>query len=246
MDTYVKAMDKYDVEVVLCHGLASEDYGFDYDNEDIVRAVKRHAGRVLGSAYIDLRKPVQECIDEVEKCAEAGFVCVKLFPNLGFDPNDECFEPFWQRVEDLGLLCLSHCGWLGPNRAKPHLRIQSITATPFHFEVPARRHPGINFIFAHFGGGASYLETVTLLSRLPNCYADVCPGWGRWVWQQRMPGLEGVDMSRILLGTDGAGEGYFETEAFWIQTFKSYGRTMQQIEDVLYNNAYRLLGLGQA
>ena len=242
MDTYVRTMDKHDVEAILCHGWPARDYGLDIDNEDVLRAMKRHAGRIYGSAYVDLRQPVPQCVDEVARYADAGCVCIKVFPNLGFDPNDEAFEPVWQKMEERGLMCLSHCGWLAPCRANPQMRIQSLTATPLHFEVPARRHPGINFIFAHFGGGFSYLETVTLLSRLPNCYADVCPGWGKWVWQNRMPGLEGLDMSRILFGTDSAGERYAEDEAFWTYTFRSYGRSKAEIQDFFYGNAARLLG----
>ena len=141
MDTYVASMDRHDVEKILCHGWAARDYGFALDNDDVLRAMQRHPGRILGSAYIDLLRPLPACLDDVDRYADAGCVCVKLFPNYGYDPNDERFEPFWQRVEARGLLCLSHCGWLMPNAANPQMRIQSITATPFHFEVPARRHP---------------------------------------------------------------------------------------------------------
>ena len=245
MDTYVDLMDRYEVERIVCHGWNAKAYGRALDNEDILKAIKRHPDRIYGSPYIDFLRPVQECIDAVDRFADVGCVCIKLFPNFGYDPNDERFEPIWQKVEDRGLMCLSHCGWLLPNQAHPKMRIQSLTATPLHFEVPARRHPGINFIFAHFGGGASYLETITLLSRLPNCYADICPGWGLWVWQNRMPGLEGVDMTRVLFGTDGAGERYGASEVTWTQILKSYGCTDSQMHDFFYGNAARLLGLAQ-
>lgn len=243
MDKYVGLMDRHGVEAIICHGVPP-GYGFTRNNDHIMEAMQRHKGRIYGSPHIDMRRPVSECIAEVDRAAEAGAVSIKVFPNLGSDPNDEALEPVWQRVEEHGLMCLSHCGWLAPNVHNPQMRVQSITSSPYHFEVPARRHPGINFIFGHFGGGATYLETVTLLSRLPNCYADVCPGWGRWVWEHRMPGLEGLDMSRILFGTDLAGEGYAYYQEYWTQVFQSYGRTDAEIGDFFYNNAARLLGLG--
>ena len=241
MDTYVGTMDRLGVERILCHGWPAKEFGFSTGNEEVMRAADRHPGRICGSPHVDLREPVGDCVDAVKRYADLGCVCIKLFPNLGFDPNDEHLEPIWQTMEDRRLLCLSHCGWLMPSKANPQMRIQSLTSTPLHFEVPARRHPGINFIFGHFGGGFSYLETVTLLTRLPNCYADTCPGWGRWVWQSRLPGLEAAPMSRILFGTDGAGETYDKHEEFWAQTFRSYGRSVSDIEDYFYNNAARLL-----
>jgi len=122
--------------------------------------------------------------------------------------------------------------------------IQSITASPSHFEVPARRHPKINFIFAHFGGGATYLETVVLTSRLKNAYADVCPGWGKWVFENRMPGLGSVPFSQVLYGTDSAGARYGQSIVWWRRTLEDMGRPADEVEAFFYGNAARLLGLG--
>jgi len=243
MDKYVTSMDKHDVEAVLCHGVPDQDYGYSRTNQHILDAMKRHPGRIYGSPHIDLRLPLQQCIDEIDRSADAGCVSIKLFPNLGFDPNDEAFEPMWRKVEERGLACLSHCGWLLLNSRNPGMRIHSLTATPFHFEVPARRHAGIRFIFAHFGGATTYLETVVLLLRLPNCYADICPGWGTWVWDQRLPGLEAVPMHKLLFGTDTAGERYGERIQHWNRMLTSYGKNEAQIEDFFYHNARRLLKL---
>ena len=244
MDEYIERMDRYDVAAGLVHGVPDDGVS-GRGNDSVLRLMKAHPRRLFGSAFVDLLSPLDECIAEVRRRADEGFVCVKLFPNYGYDPNDEAFEPFWQVVEDLGLMCLSHCGWLVHRPETAAVRKQSLTATPLHFEVPARRHEGINFIFAHFGGGASYLETVTLLSRLPNCYADTCPGWGKWVWEQRMPGLGGLDFSHVLYGTDNMSdpEGYAKDEYWWTKTFTSMSRTEADVERFFYRNAAGLLGI---
>lgn len=240
MDAYVAMMDQYEVDAGLVHGLPSGGR----KNEDILRAVKAHPGRLFGSVYIDLLKPVDECIEETRRYASEGFKSVKLFPNYGYDPNEEKYEPFWEVVEELGLLCLSHCGWLAHRPENAQVYKCSLTATPFHFEVPARRHAGIQFIFAHFGGGASYLETVTLISRLPNCHADTCPGWGRWVWAQNMPGIQDLDFTHVLYGTDNKrGDGYATDESWWVQCLSKMGYTQTDIENYFYGNSARLLGL---
>lgn len=243
MDGYVKIMDRHRVEGGLVHGVpAHVPLG---DNDAVARVVRRHKGRLYGSVHVDLRRPTKESIAVVRKYAGLGFRCVKLFPNFGFDPNDERHEPFWEEVEKLGLAALSHCGWLAPDTTNPRRRLHSLTATPFHFEVPARRHRKINFIFAHFGGGATYLETIVLLSRLPNCFADTCPGWGKWVWQSRLPGLETLDRSKVLYGTDGAGSTYGESIRFWTQTMKSYGYRKADLEGYFDAIARRVLNLPQ-
>ena len=238
MDRYLEAMDKHNVEAVLVHGLPMEGRG----NEAILEAVRAHPDRIFGSAHVDLREPAEQCIDTVRHYASEGFKCVKLFPNVGFDANDECHEPFWQAVEDLGLMCLTHCGWVAPSLGAS-TRLSSLTASPFHFEIPARRHPGINFIFAHFGGGATYLETVVLISRLANCFADTTPGWGRWVFEQNMPGLTGLDFSKVLLGTDNAWDSYTEQDAWWTDTLRSQGCTDDDITRYFHTNAAGLLNI---
>jgi len=244
MDGYVKAMDRFGVEAALVHGVPAGRLWSGCGNEAVARAARRHRGRLFGSVHVDLRRPLKENIRLVRQYADLGFRSIKLFPNLGFDPSDERHEPFWQTVEDLGLMALSHCGWLMPNKLQPKLRLQSLTASPFHFEVPARRHPKINFIFAHFGGAATYLETVVLLSRLPNCYADACPGWGLWVYENRMPGVQTLDRAKVLFGTDGAGDLYGKSIRKWSKVMRSNGYNSADLRKYFYENGARLLKIG--
>ena len=236
MDGYVEIMDKYEVEAALVHGSTLATL----NNAAVLRAVKAHPDRLFGSVYVDLREPIEKCVDLVRRHSDEGFKSIKLFPNLGYDPSDEKFEPFWQVVEDLGLMCLSHCGWLG---IKGRRRISSRTASPMCFEIPARMHPGINFIMAHFGGGDTYLETLTYTSRLENMFADTCPGWGRWVFQHRMPGLEGLNFEKVLYGTDTAGDRYGQDEQWWTQTLFSMGKCKEDLYRYFYENGAKLLGL---
>lgn len=244
MDEYVRHMDDAGVTHGLVHAVMPGPHSSMGDNEFVLDAVQRHPDKLFGSVYVDLRDPIDENVTTMERFKAEGFVCIKMFPNLGFDPNDEEHEPLWETVEELGLMCLSHCGWLAPSGDKTS--IQSITASPFHFEVPARRHPGINFIFAHFGGGATYLETLTLTSRLKNCYADVCPGWGKWVFENRMPGLDALYLSQILYGTDNKGAAYADDIAWWGKTLREMNRTEEEIRGFFHDNAAPLLGLDQS
>lgn len=246
LDNYVRIMDAHDVAAALVHALPGYYFGGSAPtptDEAVLAACEKHPGRLYGSCHIDLREPPVSNIEKVARYAAAGFKCVKMIPNLGFDPNDEIHEPVWQAIEVHGLACLAHCGYVAGNKENRRMRLHSLTATPFHFEVPARRHPGIRFIFAHFGGAATYLETIVLCERLENCFADSCRGWGEWVWKHRMPGLETFPMSKFLYGTDNMGERYSEDERMWMELFASMGRTAEDQEKFFYQNAARILGI---
>jgi predicted TIM-barrel fold metal-dependent hydrolase len=248
MDKYLRIMDRHNVAAGLLHGL--EDRGWDTgfsggtSNDAVVRAVKAHPGRFFGTVCVSFLDGVGQVVGSIREYREKGAIGVKLFPNLGYDPNDERYEPIWVEVERLGMLVFSHCGWLAPNRATPSMRIASLGgASPFHFEVPARRHPGVKFVFAHFGGAATYLETLVLTSRLDNTFADTCPGWGRWVWENEMPGLRSMPRDKLLYGTDNAGEAYGLDDAWWTEKLLSMGFTYDDIGRYFYGNAARLLGV---
>ena len=238
MDGYLRIMDEHEVQAALVHGTCADSPG--RENDCVLRAVKAHPARLFGSVHVNLCQPLDHCLELVRRYAGEGFKSIKLFPNLGFDPSAEEFEPFWQLVEDLGLMCLSHCGWIG---IKGRRRISSMTASPLHFEIPARMHPGINFILAHFGGGPTYLQTIELTSRLPNVFADTCPGWGRWVFLHRMPGLDGTNFEKVLYGTDNAGQRYTQDEQWWTQTLFSMGKCREDLQRYFYQNAAKLLGI---
>jgi len=249
MDGYLMIMDKHNVEAGLLHGMEEKgwaNWGFKYGtpSDAVVKAVKAHPKRFYGTACVNFLDGVDKVVDKIKKYGDQGLIGIKLFPNLGFDPNDDKYEPIWQEVEKRKMLVFSHCGWLSPNEKNPSMRIASIGyASPFHFEVPARRHAKINFIFAHFGGGATYLETLVLTSRLKNCFADTCPGWGKWVWENDMPGLKTMYRTQLLYGTDNAGENYGQDDSWWTGKLLSYGFNDNDIHMYFHVNSAKILGI---
>jgi len=240
LDRYIESMDKGDVLCGLVHGLPGWGYGA---NKQVLKACEKHKGRLFGSVCLDFRSPEAEVLAELKEYAAAGFKSIKLFPNYGFNPSDPRFDRIWDKVEELGLMCLSHCGWLG--LGPPIRDVDQLTARPFCFERAARNHQGINFIMAHFGGAAYHLETCVLTLRLKNFFADTCPGWGRWVFEQRLPGLTGLNFAKIVYGTDNCGvggvEAYLEDERFWTATHTAMGRSKEDLERYFYLNAAGLL-----
>jgi len=246
MEKYLKLMDKYNVTHGVIHGLILDTMGYvgNGGNEGVAKAVKAHKDRFFGTVCVNFLDGNDKVLDEIKKYGDLGFIGIKLFPNLGFSPNDEKYEPIFAELEKRGMICFSHCGWLGPDPGHPERRMASLDGgSPFHFEVPARRHPKVKFIFAHFGGGATYLETIVLCSRLPNAYADTCPGWGRWVFDNNLSGIQAMPKDRLLYGTDNAGDSYGLDDQWWTKKLTSLGWSYDNINQYFWYNSARILGL---
>ena len=249
MDSFVDEMDRCGVGKALVHACPEEYIKGYAGDETVALACRRHEGRLIGSMHIDLRQPLNYCLEKLENYASQGFRAVKMFPNLGFSPGDEAYEPFWQSMERLGLICFAHQGILGQLKDRRTYN-SALLACPYQFEMPARRHPGVDFIFAHFGGHSFYLQTLTLLSIFPNCYADTCGGAGPWLFENRAAGLSSVSFDKVLYGTDkpkfNADSGayidsYEKHIAWWRAMHSSMGRSRQELESYFHGNAERLL-----
>jgi predicted TIM-barrel fold metal-dependent hydrolase len=248
MDRYLGIMDRHNVAAALVHGLEDGSWdgasAADTPNDAVIRAVHAHPDRFFGTVCVNFTDGVEKVLATIREFSDKGAIGIKLFPNYGFDPNDDAYEPVWHELEQRRMLVFSHCGWLAPEPKAPSRRISSLAgASPFHFEVPARRHPTVDFVFAHFGGGATYLETLVLTSRLANTYADTCPGWGRWVWENDLPGLSSMPRTQLLYGTDNAGEAYGQDDVWWTRKLLSMGFTDEDISRYFFGNAARLLGM---
>jgi predicted TIM-barrel fold metal-dependent hydrolase len=249
MDGYLEKMDKGNVACAIVHGIPAyvhiEVSNFDPGDENawVLSVVKRHKNRLLGSAYIDLTKPIKKCIAETEKYMKEGFIGVKIYPQYGYNGNDRKFDPYWDYLEKNNLICFIDCGWLLASKKDPSKRLQTNLSSPFCFEVPARTHPALRFELVHFGGGITYLETITMISRHPNVFADTSPGFGRWPFENDMPGMKNMDRKKVMLASNGAIYPYDEDEKFYIEKLGNIGYSEKDLEDFFYNNAAKLLKL---
>lgn len=184
-------MDANNVEMTLVMGATGPG------NAAMLAAVKAHGDRLVGGAYIDPRGG-SAAIDQIARYHDEGICLIKLFPNLGYYPDDGRFVPFFDRIADLGMGVLSHCGWLTPT--------MGITAAyyshPGRFEKVIRTYPETVFIMAHMGGIAGLLETVMLTTRTPNTYTDCSPGQGVWAIEHTGAIAGSVPADKMLWGVD--------------------------------------------
>jgi len=226
----IEIMDRNAVEVTLIMGIFDNKDGA---NEQIRIAFQKYPGRFVAGVYVDPRDA--DAIDTVRHYCSEGFRIVKLFPNLGYFPDDDALIGFWDVVAELGMGVLSHCGWLGGAGAgMSHERWAAYYSHPGRFEKVIRTHPETIFIMAHMGGIAGYLEAVMLSTRTPNTYVDCTPGQGMLVLERGglMPGA--VPAGKLLYGSDS-----YDVEAF-IQRYhkifidQGYGPSLEKL---FYSNA---------
>mgnify|MGYP001026996281 CR=1 FL=1 len=243
MDRHVEIAQEKGISALLVHGAPNDICPPLGDNEHILAAMNKHPRYVLGSMHVDLRNDSSQTIETIRRYAGEGFRCVKMYPNLGFDPADPAHDPVWEAIEEHGLMCLPHCGYISISPIYPKLSLTSLTASPFHFERAARMFPGIQFVMAHFGGAATYLETLVLCMRLANFHADCTPGQGMWVWKRHLPGIEDMPFDHFLWGTDEGPEAIDESLAFWNDTFDTMDIGQADRERFFGGNAATLLRL---
>ena len=191
----VGLMDQSGIETTLIMGVRT-DLPLESSNENILQAVRRFPDRLVGGVFADPREP--GAIEEVRRYHGEGFRVVKLFPNVGYYPDDDSLLPFFEKVAELGMAVLSHCGWLW----SPGTISAAYYSHPGRFEKVIRRFPEMPFIMAHMGGIAGFLETVMLTTRTPNTYADVSPGQGILVIERGGPIVGAIPPEKLLFGAD--------------------------------------------
>jgi uncharacterized protein len=77
-------------------------------NDDVFVAVKR-SPKLLAGISIHPARP--DALEELERCAAAGAVLLKLLPCVqNVDCNQKKYKPFWTKLADLGMPLLAHTG----------------------------------------------------------------------------------------------------------------------------------------
>ncbi|OHE79714.1 MAG: hypothetical protein A3G75_03690 [Verrucomicrobia bacterium RIFCSPLOWO2_12_FULL_64_8] len=138
-------------------------------NDFVLRLAREHPG-VLPVASIHPARA--DALAELERCAAAGAVALKLLPNCH---NVECglarYRRFWERAAVLGLPFIAHTG--GENSVD---EIRPDLADPRNLRAPLEA--GMIVIAAHCGTASGVFDPdyfpvfCRMLARYPNLYGD--------------------------------------------------------------------------
>jgi predicted TIM-barrel fold metal-dependent hydrolase len=201
-DRMIELMDKAGIETTLILGLRDGNAFNVGTNDDMIKAMRRHPGRFAAGVFADPRDGAK-AVESIRRYKDQGACVVKVFPNYGYFPDDDAWQPFWDSVAELGMGVLSHCGWLGGSGPGMNTeRWASYYSHPGRFEKVVRAHPGTPFIMAHMGGLAGWMETVMLTTRTPNLYVDCSPGQGMQILEKGGPFVSLIPPDKLMFGAD--------------------------------------------
>ena len=195
-------------------------------NDHVISLVKGWPGRIFGYCYLNPQLGRTACLDELQRCIDAGLIAIKLWVACACD-QPEVF-PIVERALDLDIAILQHT-WLKTGGNDP------AESEPRQLAHLAERYPQAKLIMAHCGGAWEY--GIKAARRYPNIIVDTSganPTQGFLEMALRDLGPE-----RIIFGTD-APLRSFASQMAKIDAVKLPQRARWMI---LRGNAMRLLKL---
>lgn len=106
-DSMVRQMDRVGVERMVCAHQAVMSAEVVFGNNEVLKAMKRHPGRILGYAGVF---PVNDRlgIEEAKRCLEAGMVGVKMHSVNRIPYTSESYAAIWEFADAGRLPVLLH------------------------------------------------------------------------------------------------------------------------------------------
>jgi uncharacterized protein len=151
----LEEMDRTGVDVSVVFGFAFRDQGLCREaNDYVLEAMRAHPGRFVGFACVSPEEP--GAVAELERCLEAGMRGAgELFPDgQRFDLRDSSgLDRVAELLTERGLALALHS-----NEPVGHVYPGKGDNTPGPCFDFARRHPALDIIYAHMGGGLFLYE----------------------------------------------------------------------------------------
>jgi predicted TIM-barrel fold metal-dependent hydrolase len=254
IDGLLKDMDQAGVDKTLLIG-GPDDIYWDFKkcyfakNDKTLKAVKQHPDRLIGNVYLDPRNA--DAIETFKQYMNEGFKCVKMFPPVGFWPDDEAYFPLYELIEAQGVPLLFHAGQTNVRLISKVPGVRAATnskyANPMNFDMISRLFPKLNIVLAHMGY-PYYVEAWSVAQANQNIYLDMA---GSGPWTEGIPivfnALGGhafipVDFKRVIWGSDNCltqAENMARSDVY----LRQMGATSKDKELIFGGTAMKLLGL---
>lgn len=200
VDKAVEVMDLFGIDkVVTSLPLAAERQCtpelFRAANDRTYETISRHPGRLYGQAFVNPGY-MRETLEELERCADLGFVGVKLYHQYYMD--DPAQFPMIEKCIQLNFPILMHsakCTDWETNSVQPRL------SNGVHMANIAARYPEATFIMGHIGGGGDWKWSIEAIQDSPNVIADIGGSVHDRPMIEEAVALLGAD--RMVFATDG-------------------------------------------
>lgn len=199
---------------------------------------ERYPGVLMGFGSVDPHRA--DAPDRVDRAADLGLRGLKFHPTMQrFDPAEERFTPIWERVQERGLVALFHTGTCGIGAGTPGAGGTRIRYShPGFLDALGADFPEVTWVAAHFGW-PWHLECLAIALHKSNVWIELS-GWAPGYLPPEVVREAGKRLNeRTLFGSDYP----FIPLDRWFEEFDALGYPEGARENILRNNAVRLLGL---
>lgn len=173
-----------------------------------------------------------DALDELERLSENGIKGVKLHPDYqDFFVDDEKMLPIYEKIGELGLITVFHCGFDIGYPEPMHCSPERLARVLHAFN-------GAPVVAAHFGGLCGRLETLEHLCG-KDVYLDTAYCYGMLTPRKAKELIDIHGADKILMGSDAPWNAPWQD----IELVKCFGLSEEDEKAVLGENARKLLGL---
>lgn len=211
-----------------------------YSNDEVIELVAQNDDVLIPFASIDPWKGKMALREARRLIEEHGIRGFKFHPTFqGFFPNDRMAYPFYELLEHCGCIGLFHTGQTGVGsgmRGGNGMRLKY--SNPIHLDDVAVDFPDLRIIMAH-PSFPWQEEALAVAQHKPNVYIDLS-GWSpKYFPPILVRYCNSILRKKVLFGSDWP----MITPERWLSDFEKIEIRDHLREDIVKNNAARLLGL---
>jgi predicted TIM-barrel fold metal-dependent hydrolase len=211
-----------------------------FSNDEVIEQVKRNSDILIPFASIDPWKGKMAVREARRLIEEHGIKGFKFHPTMqGFWPNDRMAYPFYEVLAEHGCIALFHTGQTGVGSGMPGgngMRLKY--SNPMVIDDVAVDFPDMKIILAH-PSFPWQEEALSVAQHKPNVYIDLS-GWSpKYFPPLLVRYCNSILRKKVLFGSDWP----MITPERWLEDFEKIDIKDELREDIIKNNAARLLGL---
>lgn len=215
----IDQMKEYNIEKTILCGTSH------LDNENILEAYNDNKDKIIPLVFLNPYDG-DKAIEQLESYVDKGFKGIKLHPLANsFVADDEILDPIMKKAEELEIPVFIHCG-------HPPFSL------PWCIGLLAERFPKVDIVMIHMGHGHGvYIDgSIKMAKRYSNIFLEMS---GMPMQSKIKEAYETVGNDRIMFGIDAP----FHHPTIEIQKVMTSELDEKGLEDVFYNNAFKLMKL---
>jgi uncharacterized protein len=119
----------------------------------------KYADKIIPFVHFDPRREApQSAIELIKKYISLGFGGIKLYPNLGYSPDDPLLKPIWKYANKKQLPVMVHCSRGGVYKKDSTKEEKESWSHPLGYKNVLEKYPNMKLCLGHFGGNNDWDE----------------------------------------------------------------------------------------